>query len=152
MILDAMFFRLQPQSREVVLFSLLLGACSGEITSGSPSSGNGGAGGSGTLTTGGTGGSIQVLDPGAFSTGPGLRRLTRTEYAYTIEDLLGFKPERSTLPAELIVQSHSFIAGAQKIGYEDNEKYYTLADKAATFAAPKLLSTLNCQTPVCYFC
>ncbi len=145
-----MFVRLQLQSRTIVLFSLLLGACSGEITSGLPSSGKGGTGTTGTLMTGGTGGSIEVLDPGAFSTGPGLRRLTRTEYAHTVEDLLGFKPERAALPQELIVQSHSFIAGAQKVGYEDNEKYYALADKAATFAAPKLLSTLNCQTPACY--
>ncbi|MDZ4694940.1 MAG: DUF1592 domain-containing protein [Deltaproteobacteria bacterium] len=145
-----LFVRLPSQSCVVVLSGLLLGACSGEITTGSPSTGNGGAGNGGTLVTGGTGGSIEVLEPGAFSTGPGLRRLTRTEYAYTVEDLLGFKAERSTLPAELIVQSHGFIAGAQKIGYEDNEKYYTVADKAATFAAPKLLSTLNCQTPACY--
>ena len=147
-----MLVQKQSRSRSVVLFGLLLGACSGDITGpgNNPSSGTGGSNNPGTGMNGGQGGSIETPDPGEFSTGPGLRRLTRTEYAYTVEDLLGWKPERSAIPAELIVQSHSFIAGAQKVGYDDNEKYYNLADQAATFAAPRLMGGLNCQTPACY--
>jgi len=76
--------------------------------------------------------------------------LTRVEYANTVFDLLGVDLSADERPKELIIQGHSEIAGAQKIGYEDNTLFLSLGDKAATSSAAKLDADIKCADAACY--
>jgi hypothetical protein len=102
--------------------------------------------------TGGTGGVTPPAtgEPRAFDTSPGLRRLTRTEYAHTVFDLLGVTIDPAQTPHEQVVDSHGQIAGAQKTGYEDNELFVQLALQAADSAAPKLAPQVTCADAACF--
>lgn len=95
---------------------------------------------------GGAAGSFsEPLAPGQFSTSPGLRRLTQTEYVHAVTDLLGVSPERAALPRELVVHGHGQIAGAQRIGYDDSNKYLEAADAVAARAAAGLVTQAGCS-------
>ena len=81
-----------------------------------------------------------------FSTSPGLRRLTREEYRRTVTDLTGANGQALTIPAEFIASHHSQIAGAQKLGNTDVERFVALAEQIASARAPALLEQAGCET------
>jgi hypothetical protein len=86
--------------------------------------------------------------PSTFVTAPGLRRLTSAEYVNTISDLVGFQVT-ADVPDELIVGGHSEIAGAQKTGYDDTNRYVEIALDVAEAVAPKLLVQMACKDDAC---
>lgn len=141
--------------------TLGLAGCTGTIagtgSSGSPSDGDSKAGGGrGGTSSSGTGGSFSTTStspsasPSSYTFSAELRRLTRPEYANTVFDLLGVDLSTDERPKELIIRGHSQIAGAQKVGYEDNALFLSLGDKAATSSASKLEAEMKCADAACY--
>ncbi len=136
------------------LVVLCLAACTGNIDS-SPvtagdlarPSGTGGSAGAGAASD--TAGAGPAAPQSDFTTSAELRRLTRVEYTNTVFDLLGVDLSAEDRPKELLVQGHSEIAGAQKIGYEDTSQYLGLADKVATAAAAKIDADMKCVDAAC---
>lgn len=93
----------------------------------------------------------QGPDPGlpslaAFTTSPQLRRLSRAEYQYSVEEL--FKQAFSGLkvPLEQSVSGHGAIAGAQKVGYADTTAFLDAAEQVAERVAPALEAQLGACT------
>lgn len=83
------------------------------------------------------------LEASAFTTSPGIRRLTTREYMHAVEDLTGVRPTAQP-PTELVVEGHGAIAGAQKVGYADVEGFFELGDAVAELAAPTWLEASAC--------
>lgn len=171
--------RVLCRPRAVVLLALFpFAACMGDFGANSGPGGSGPGAGPGGSTSGSTPGStpgmtgtpmgtdgsgatpgtgMQPPDSvppsaaaGDFSFSPGVRRLTRAEYAASVLDLVGVAVERSEQPKELIIKGTTQIAGAQKTGYEDTSAFLSLAEKVATAAAPKLAMEIACADAACY--
>lgn len=102
-------------------------------------------GGSGAVGAGGTASTPALRAASA----PGLRRLTRVEYANTVKSLVGATVPREAQPKETLVDGHSEIAAAQKTGYDDTDRFYDLAESTASLAAADVLKGSGCTDLPC---
>ena len=80
----------------------------------------------------------------AFSTSPGIRRLTQIEYKKSVEFLTGVDAGPLNVPREFIQSHHSQIAGAQKVGYADVERFALVAQEIAQARTDALLDAAGC--------
>ncbi len=85
----------------------------------------------------------------AFGSDAGLRRLTRYEYAATVEDLLGVTVDANAVPKESILRGHSVIAGQQRVGYADVDAFLALGLEVGAEASPRLLAESRCEDSAC---
>lgn len=79
-----------------------------------------------------------------FSTSPGIRRLTQVEYKRSVESLTGASTADLSVPEEFINAHHSQIAGAQKVGYTDVERFALIAEGIALERTDALLNEAGC--------
>ncbi|MEM1347096.1 MAG: DUF1592 domain-containing protein [Myxococcota bacterium] len=81
----------------------------------------------------------------AFSDAPGVRRLTRAEYRRVVADLTGVDASGLDVPAEFVAEHHSQIAGAQRVGNADTERFVTLGQRVAEERVGVLLAEQGCE-------
>ena len=153
---------LPPACLSLLLIGLM--ACQGEITSAqsrAAAQGRGPSAAKGTADPKAEPGAGDPSLPGApgtkdqdplrherFLSAPGIRRLTKLEYAESVGALTGLSPAQILPPAELVVEGHSRIAGAQKIGYDDVDRFLSLGDGLAQAAAATLAKEASCAQDI----
>jgi len=124
------------------------GGTSGTGTSGASGTGTSGASGTGTSGSAGTSGTSSTSSCPTTSLEPTpLRRLTRFEYANTVQDLLKVDPSPANeIPADEVSNGFDNDAGVLTVSSLHAEKYVLVSEALAKSAVQNLSALTTCDT------
>jgi hypothetical protein len=77
---------------------------------------------------------------------PGLRRLTRGELINTMQDLVGIRLDRESLPADMVAEHLSNNANLARVSFGDLDLYANMAKRVAQEGLARALAPTSCMT------